>query len=286
MVTLDQIRQAQQRIRGRRRSHTADRLLSRIRCGGRARSAMVQAGEPAARRLVQAARRVQQNRFAHRRGARAWRDLLLQRQSCAGCCLRGARSRRQSRHRHAAQCAATQARSHRRSGRGDRHRRPRQHASACAKPKSLRPNTATSSCRPTTTSRSSPDKAPPALRFWKTVRRSSSCWCPTGGGGLISGVSSAMKLSGSKAKVDRRRARAGQRRATELPHRSDRRAAGRTRLQHPGRRPAYPIHRAHQLRAHSPICRRHHHRHRRRDSPGHAAHGDGRAHSSPSPAEP
>ncbi len=100
---------------------------------------------------------------------------------------------------------------------------------------------------------------------------------PSGGGGLISGVSSAIKLSGSRAKVvgvepelanDAQQSfRSGS--IVEL-HR-------RARLLDASRRTAHAVHRAHQLRAHSPLRRQHHHRHRRRNPRGHADHGHQRA---------
>ncbi len=57
------------------------------------------------------------------------------------------------------------------------------------------------SCRLTTTSRSSPGKAPSASRFSKDCPDVDLVLVPVGGGGLISGVSAAIKLSGSNAKV-------------------------------------------------------------------------------------
>ena len=97
---------------------------------------------------------------------------------------------------------------------------------------------------------------------------------PTGGGGLISGVSAALKLSGSRAKIigvepelanDAQQSfRKGE--IVELPaERVSSTLADGLRTQSIG---------PHQLRAHSQFRRRHHHRHRRRDS--HAPCGNGR----------
>ena len=89
---------------------------------------------------------------------------------------------------------------------------------------------------------------------------------PSGGGGLISGVSAAIKLSGSKAKVigvEPELANDAQQsfRKGEIVELS-----ARSRFQHAGRRSAHPVDRTNQLRAHPSLCRRHNHRQRGRDS--------------------
>jgi hypothetical protein len=137
------------------------------------------------------------NKIAFLVGGRpqARRHLLLQRQSRAGRGLRGARAGREGRHRHAQQRSRHQARGNCRLGADIVLSRARQRRTQNSKPRNWPPSTVTSSCLPTTTSTSSPARAPWDWRFSKICPTSKPFWHPVGGGGLISGVAAAIKLS-------------------------------------------------------------------------------------------
>ena len=82
---------------------------------------------------------------------------------------------------------------------------------------------------------------------------------PVGGGGLISGVSAAIKLTESKDQSDRRRARLGRRRSSQFARRANRFVPGRESFRNPGRWAAHAEHRRHQFRTHPRLRGRHRH---------------------------
>ena len=93
---------------------------------------------------------------------------------------------------------------------------------------------------------------------------------PVGGGGLISGISAAIKLSSQPSEGDWRRARTSRRCASQPacgPHRF---LSGGASLADGGRRASHAERRRYQFRTHPRICGRHRQRDGRRDSRGHA----------------
>jgi hypothetical protein len=161
----------------------------------RAAGALGQGRGSAAHRQFQAARRLQQNRAVVCRRARPRRDHLFQREPCAGSRLRSSGCGRESRHRDALECAPGEGKRHPGVGSGDRHRRPSQRGAQSQGRRTGRRNSATWSFHPYDDRDIIAGQGSCGLEILADRPEVDLVLAPVGGGGLLSGVAAAVKLT-------------------------------------------------------------------------------------------